>query len=48
MTQKAIAKLQWGRGLKTPETFVFTQRLLDDSLLQWGRGLKTPETQNRR
>ena len=38
------AELQWGRGLKTPETARAWKQKAVKRLLQWGRGLKTPET----
>ena len=39
----AQAKLQWGRGLKTPEIGIASCSGQRASALQWGRGLKTPE-----
>ena len=36
--------LQWGRGLKTPETRAASAARETTVALQWGRGLKTPET----
>ena len=39
-------KLQWGRGLKTPEMRRKSPSEKPPSPLQWGRGLKTPEISN--
>ena len=40
-------RLQWGRGLKTPEMAPTPRAVADLFELQWGRGLKTPEILNR-
>ena len=36
-------RLQWGRGLSTPEVIPRRVKIESQKLLQWGRGLSTPE-----
>ena len=38
-----LNRLQWGRGLKTPEMRESPAKARQTASLQWGRGLKTPE-----
>ena len=42
-TRADLQKLQWGRGLSTPEVLgrLYGMNIL--RTLQWGRGLSTPE-----